>query len=238
MAKPQRKNFKRKREPKEFEEEVIQVDRVTRVTKGGRQLRFRATVVIGDKKGRVGYGVAKSSEVQGAIQKAVTKAKKSLIIVPIYEGTIPHSIQVKFKAAKVLIKPAGAGTGIIAGGAVRKMLDLAGVKNVLSKSLGSNNRLNTTKAAYKALSELRERPGLETDRSKLKKKAAAPMSRGGATIKTMSKKEAKEMSTADKRKMVNTKADVAKKDAAKKETSEKAAPAKKAPAKTPTKKSE
>ena len=236
MAKPQRKNFKRKREPKEFEEEVIQVDRVTRVTKGGRQLRFRATVVIGDKKGRVGYGVAKASEVQGAIQKAVTKAKKNLIIVPIYDGTIPHSIQVKFKAAKVLIKPAGAGTGVIAGGAVRKMLDLAGVKNVLSKSLGSNNRLNTTKAAYKALSELRERPGLETDRSQIKKNEAAPTSKGGATMKTMTRKDAKTMATADKRKLVNTKkSEAPKKDLDKKETAEKAAPKKKAATKKTTK---
>ncbi len=200
MAKPQRKNQgRRRREPKEFEEEVIQVDRVTRVTKGGRQLRFRATVVIGDKKGRVAYGIGKSSEVQGAIQKAVSKAKKQLIHVPIYNGTIPHSIQVKFKAAKVLLRPAGAGTGIIAGGAVRKMLDLAGVKNVLSKSLGSNNRLNTTKAAYKALATLRERPGLETDQVKVKKKESAP-SKGGPTIKKMTKKDAKKMSTADKRK--------------------------------------
>jgi len=223
MAKPQRKNQRRRRrEPKEFEEEVIQVDRVTRVTKGGRQLRFRATVVIGDKKGRVGYGIGKSSEVQGAIQKAVSKAKKSLINVPIYSGTIPHTIQVKFKAAKVFLKPAGEGTGVIAGGAVRKMLDLAGVKNVLSKSLGSNNRLNTTKAAYKALSELRERPGLETDQSKSKKAASAPTSKGGASVKTMSKKEAKEMSTADKRKMTpKKKAPAAKKPAAKKPAAKK-----------------
>jgi len=218
MAKPQRNNRRRRREPKEFEEEVIQVDRVTRVTKGGRQLRFRATVVIGDKKGRVAYGIGKSSEVQGAIQKAVTKAKKQLIVVPIYNGTIPHSIQVKFKAAKVLLKPAGEGTGVIAGGAVRKMLDLAGVKNVLSKSLGSNNRLNTTKAAYKALSQLRERPGLETDRSKTKKAADAPTSKGGATVKKMTKKAAKEMSTADKRKATPKKKAAPKKDAPKKTT--------------------
>jgi small subunit ribosomal protein S5 len=221
MAKPQRKNQRRRREPKEFEEEVIQVDRVTRVTKGGRQLRFRATVVIGDKKGRVGYGIGKSSEVQGAIQKAVSKAKKDLINVPIYNGTIPHSIQVKFKAAKVLLKPAGEGTGVIAGGAVRKMLDLAGVKNVLSKSLGSNNRLNTTKAAYKALSELRERPGLETDQSKTKKAADAPASKGGPSVKKMTKKEAKEMSTADKRKAAPKKKTTAKKAADKKPAAKK-----------------
>jgi len=186
MAKPQRKNF-RKREPKEFEEEVIQVDRVTRVTKGGRQLRFRATVVIGDKKGRVGYGIGKATEVQLAIQKAVTRAKKNLIRIPLYNGTIPHRIQVKFKAAIVLLKPASDGTGIIAGGAVRKMLDLAGVRNVLSKSLGSNNRLNTTKAAYKALSELRERPDRETDFEKSK---TTKIDRATPQVKKISRKDA------------------------------------------------
>jgi small subunit ribosomal protein S5 len=198
MARPQRKKFRKKREPKEFEEEVIQIDRVTRVVKGGRRLRFRATVVIGDKKGRVAYGIGKSTEVQLAIQKAVSKAKTNLIEVPIYNGTIPHSIQVKFKAAKVLIKPASEGTGIIAGGAVRKMLDLAGVKNVLSKSLGSNNKLNTTKAAYKALASLRLRPELETDKEKLSK---APKEKAAPGTKTISKKEAREMAEAGKRKV-------------------------------------
>ena len=198
MAKPHRKKFQKKREPKEFEEEVIQIDRVTRVVKGGRRLRFRATVVIGDKKGRVAYGIGKSTEVQLAIQKAVSKAKTKLIEVPIYNGTIPHSTQVKFKAAKVLIKPASEGTGIIAGGAVRKMLDLAGVKNVLSKSLGSNNKLNTTKATYKALSSLRLRPELETDKEKSKK---GPEDKAAPTTKKISKKEAKEMAEAGKRKV-------------------------------------
>lgn len=216
MAKPQRKNDRGPREPKEFEEEVIQVDRVTRVVKGGRRLRFRATVVIGDKKGRVGYGIGKSTEVQMAIQKAVTKAKKNLIEIPIYDGSIPHSVQTKYKAAVVLLKPASRGTGIIAGGAVRKMLDLAGVRNVLSKSLGSNNRLNTTKAAYQALSKLRRRPGLETDKeiaSVAQEDKAAPQ------VKKISKKKAQEMKDADKR-------GTAKKAAPKKDTAKKAAPKK------------
>jgi small subunit ribosomal protein S5 len=216
MARPNKK-FQKKREPKEFEEEVIQIDRVTRVVKGGRRLRFRATVVIGDKKGRVGYGIGKSTEVQSAIQKAVTKAKKNLIEVPLYSGTIPHQIQVKFKAAIVFLKPAGRGTGIIAGGAVRKVLDLAGVKNVLSKSLGSNNKLNTTKAAYQALSKLRLRPELETDKEKSKK---APVDKAAPQVKKISKKKAKEMVDADKRgnvKKATTKQPAAKKPAAKKE---------------------
>lgn len=200
MARPQKKNFQKK-EPKEFEEEVIQVDRVTRVVKGGRRLRFRATVVIGDKNGRVGYGIGKSVEVQAAIQKAVSKAKQRLIEVPIYNGTIPHTVQTKYKAAVVMLKPAGKGTGIIAGGAVRKILDLAGVKNVLSKSLGSNNRLNTTKAAYEALTKLRLRPELETDIEKTKK---IPEDKGAPTVKKISRKEAKDMAEAGK-KRVNVK---------------------------------
>ncbi len=204
MARPPRKKFQKKREPKEFEEEVIQIDRVTRVVKGGRRLRFRATVVIGDKKGRVAYGIGKSTEVQLAIQKAVSKAKTKLINVPIYNGTIPHTVQIKFKAAKVLLKPAGRGTGIIAGGAVRKMLDLAGVRNVLSKSLGSNNKLNTTKATFKALEKLRLRPELETDLEKSKK---APVDKAAPDVKKISKKDAKEMAEAGKRKMTSKKSE-------------------------------
>lgn len=193
MSKPERKNF-HKKEAKEFEEEVIQIDRVTRVVKGGRRLRFRATVVIGDKKGRVGYGIGKSVEVPNAIQKAVSKAKKNLIKIPIYNGTIPHAIQIKFKASIVLLKPAGEGTGIIAGGAVRKVVDMAGIKNILSKTLGSSNRVNNTKAAYIALTSLRERPELEKN-----KKAAAEAEgedRADAKIKTVTKSEAKEMAKA------------------------------------------
>src|SRR5210317_2067001 len=153
--KSHRKNFKAK---KEFEESVIQIDRVTRVVKGGRRLRFRATVCVGDKKGKVGVGIGKSNEVTGAIQKAVNAAKKSMIKVPLFKGTIPHDHQVKFKAAKILFKPAQAGTGIIAGGAVRTVLELAGVRNILTKSLGTTNKLATSKATILGLSELRETP--------------------------------------------------------------------------------
>lgn len=142
----------------EFEEEVIQIDRVTRVVKGGRRLRFRATVVIGNKKGKVGVGIGKSAEVQGAIKKAIAQAKKSLIEVPIIEETIPHKVQVKFKSAKLMILPACPGTGIIAGGPLRKILELAGVKNVMSKVFGCKNRLSNSQAAIMALSELRMFP--------------------------------------------------------------------------------
>lgn len=146
------------KEAKEYEEEVIQIDRVTRVVAGGRRLRFRALVVIGNYKGKVGLGIGKSNEVTGAIKKAVRLAKRDLIKVPLYQETIPHEIKTKFKSAKVLLLPASPGTGLIAGGAVRKILELAGIKNILSKSFGSANRLNTAQATIVALSELRFRP--------------------------------------------------------------------------------
>lgn len=158
MGKPAHKNRRRHRkEPKEFDEEVIQIDRVTRVVKGGRRLRFRATVVIGDRKGRIGIGIGKSTEVAGAIKKAISKAKNSVIRVPIFRDTIPHDIKIKFKASRILMLPAGEGTGIIAGGAVRKVVELAGIKNILSKSFGTNNRVSNTQATYKALGLLRKR---------------------------------------------------------------------------------
>lgn len=146
------------REAKEFEEEVIQIDRVTRVVKGGRRLRFRATVVIGNRKGKVGVGIGKSAEVQGAIQKAIAQAKKSLIQVPIVGQTIPHRIQIKFKSARLKLMPACPGTGIIAGGPLRKIIELSGVRDIMSKSLGSNNRLSNSQAAILALSQLSTLP--------------------------------------------------------------------------------
>ena len=139
------------KEAKEFEEEVLQIDRVTRVVKGGRRLRFRVTVIIGDRKGRIGIGIGKSNEVVGGIQKAISKAKKSVVKICIYDDTIPHEVNNKFKAAKVLLMPAGPGTGLIAGGAVRRVLELAGVKNILSKRLGSTNKINNAKATFYAL---------------------------------------------------------------------------------------
>lgn len=149
-----------KKEPKEFEEEVIQIDRVTRVVKGGRKLRFRATVAIGNRKGKVGIGIGKSNEVTGAIQKAIAKAKKNLIKVPLDGSTIPHNIKFKFKAAKLLLLPAVPGTGLIAGGTIRKVLELAGVKDILSKSLGTTNKVNCSKVAFLALKALTPNPNM------------------------------------------------------------------------------
>jgi small subunit ribosomal protein S5 len=145
-------------QPKEFEEKVIAIDRVARVVQGGRRFRFRATVVVGDGKGRVGVGVGKGGEVMSAISKAVARAKTQIITVPLKEHTIPHEIQVKFAGAIVLLKPASAGTGVIAGGAVRNVVEVAGIRDLLTKSLGSSNKVNNAYATAMALSQLKPTP--------------------------------------------------------------------------------
>lgn len=155
-SRPDRKrNDRRSKEPKEFDEHVLQVARVTRVVKGGRRMRFRVTVVVGNRKGNVGIGTGKSGEVQGAVQKAVSDAKRHMLHVPLEEGTIPHEVNFKFKAARIRILPASEGTGVIAGGALRPIMELAGVRNVLSKRYGSTNILVNAQAAMKALAMLR-----------------------------------------------------------------------------------
>ncbi|PIQ78241.1 30S ribosomal protein S5 [Candidatus Peregrinibacteria bacterium CG11_big_fil_rev_8_21_14_0_20_46_8] len=148
----------RRREPSEYDEEVLQIDRVTRVVKGGRRLRFRATVIVGNRKGKVGLGIGKSNEVIGAIQKAIQKAKRQMIIVPLHNDSIPHDIKLKFKSARILLLPASEGTGIIAGGAIRKIAELAGIKNLLSKIVGTNNRITNAQATMIALKKLRKLP--------------------------------------------------------------------------------
>jgi len=153
MAKPQRNNKKRsKREKPEFDQNIVDLARVTRVTKGGKHLSFRALVLIGDRKGRVGYGVQKGADVQIAVDKAVKQAKKNIMNVPFDKETIPHRVEAKFKGAKVMIKPAPQGSGIIAGGAVRTVLDFAGVPNASAKMIGkSNNKIANVKATFEAL---------------------------------------------------------------------------------------
>lgn len=143
------------REEREFAQEIIDLARVTRVTKGGKRMRFRACVVIGDKKGRVGYGVAKGADVTFSVNKAVNQAKKHMFTVPIINETIPHRVDAKFASAVVLLKPAPKGSGIIAGGATRVVLQMAGVPNVVSKMLGSKNKINNVKVTFKALALLR-----------------------------------------------------------------------------------
>ncbi len=189
----------KKREPKEFSEEVIQIDRVTRVVKGGRKLRFRATVAIGNKKGKVGIGVGKSKEVTGAIQKAISKAKKSLITVPIDGATIPHNVKIKYKSSKIIFMPAGPGTGIIAGGPIRKVLDLAGIKDILSKSFGTTNKVNNTKATYEALSRLQETPGM-AKRQKSSRESAEKEKKEQPKKKSTKKEETKKSDSKPKKK--------------------------------------
>ena len=141
-------------EPKEFEELVINIDRVARVVKGGRRFRFKALVVVGNNKGKVGVGVAKGADVQAAISKATDVAKKSIITIPIENETIPHDVEMKFSGAHVLLKPAAPGTGIIAGGAVRSIIGVTGIRNLLSKSLNSANKVNIAYATIEALRSL------------------------------------------------------------------------------------
>ena len=154
MGKPKRANRMREViDKKEYEEEVLKIDRVTRVVKGGRRLRFRATVIIGNRKGKVGIGLGKATEVAEAIKKAVTVAKKNIIQVPIVNETIPFEVDQKFKAAKIMLRPAQIGKGVIAGSAARRILELAGVSNVIAKSLGSPNKINLAKATIAALKQ-------------------------------------------------------------------------------------
>lgn len=144
------------REPKEFEEKVVKIGRITKVVKGGRRMRFNALVVVGNKKGQVGFGTGKAKEVPEAIKKAIEDAKKNLITVPIVQDrTIPHEIIGKHGAGQVFLKPASQGTGIIAGGPVRDVLELAGVHDILSKSQGSNTPINMVRATVDALKRLR-----------------------------------------------------------------------------------
>ena len=139
----------------ELKEKLVNLNRVAKVTKGGRTFSFAAIVVVGDGKGAVGHGLGKARDVSESIAKAVDDAKKNLIKVPLYKGTIPHEQKGKFGAGKVLIKPAADGTGVIAGGAMRAVLEMAGVQNVLAKAQGSSNPHNVVKATIDALAKLR-----------------------------------------------------------------------------------
>ena len=141
-------------EEKQFDERTLDIDRVARVVKGGRRFRFRALVVIGDHKGGVGMGIAKGADVTTAITKATEIAKKELVRIALYKSTIPHEVEVRVSGSRILIKPASIGTGLIAGSVVRTILEVAGIKDVLSKSLGSSNKTNTAYATMAALQQL------------------------------------------------------------------------------------
>lgn len=145
----------RAEEEKQFDERVIHIDRVARVVRGGRRFRFRALVVIGDRKGKVAMGIAKGADVTAAVTKAVESAKRTFQKVVVVNGTIPHEVTSKVGGAKILLMPASKGTGLIAGGTVRTVLEVAGIQNVLSKSLGSSNKINVAYATLKALETLK-----------------------------------------------------------------------------------
>ena len=149
----------------DFVEQVVQLNRTSKKTSGGNSMSFSAMVVVGDKKGRVGVGLGKAPEVSEAIRKGSTKARKQMITVPMYKSTIPHQIEVKLGAARVLLKPAPEGTGVIAGGAVRAVVEAAGVRNILSKVLGTNNKISNVYATMSALQQLQTRTELTSKKA-------------------------------------------------------------------------
>ena len=183
---------RRQEKPKdEFEQKLVEIRRVTRVTGGGKQLSFRACVVIGDRKGRVGVAAAKGKDVPGAINKAINKAKKEMINITIVDGTIVHDVVYKFKAAKIMLKPAKLGRGVIAGGAMRMVLELAGIENIVGKIRGSNNKLNNVKATIMALDSLMD--------IKPKKKKEKKVTADKVEVKSEVKKEKKDTKSITKK---------------------------------------
>ncbi|MEK7105698.1 MAG: 30S ribosomal protein S5 [Patescibacteria group bacterium] len=143
------------REPREYDQKILDLSRVTRVTAGGKRMRFRVCLIIGDHLGQVGYGVTKGADVQISVEKAVRAAKKKLMRIPLINETIPFAVKAKFGASEIILMPAPKGTGLKAGGAVRSVLELAGVPNAVSKILGSSNKINTVKATFDALHQLK-----------------------------------------------------------------------------------
>ena len=155
----------RKREESEFDEDVVFINRSSKTTKGGRRMSFSAVVVVGDKKGRVGLGYGKANEVADAIRKGGEAARRRLVRVVMQGTTIPHAVTGQCDGGRVLLMPASEGTGMIVGGGMRAVLDMAGVRNVLGKSQGSKNRLNVVKATFDALSQLRTEEAIKADRA-------------------------------------------------------------------------
>lgn len=158
------KNFDK--DQKEFVEKLVTLKRTSKTVKGGRRMSFAALTVVGDKAGRVGYGFGKANDVSEAIKKSIDKAKKNLITVPMKNGTIPHDVVGKYKSSSVLLKPACSGTGIIAGGAVRAILEAAGATDVLSKSLGSSTAVNVVRATFDAIEHMMNASSIAKNRGK------------------------------------------------------------------------
>jgi small subunit ribosomal protein S5 len=161
-----RKDHNRESAPKEFVEKLVKLNRTAKVVKGGRRFSFSALTVVGDQKGKVGFGFGKANDVTEAIRKSIDKAKRNMVFVPIKNGTIPHEIQADFKSSCVLLKPACSGTGLIAGGAVRAVLEAAGATDVLSKSLGSSSAVNVIRATFEALKQLMNAKTVAKNRGK------------------------------------------------------------------------
>ncbi len=194
FSRGKKKRFQ-KREKPEFEQRLLDLARVTRVVKGGRRFSFRASVVIGDRKGKVGFGVAKGSDVSIAIGKAFAAAKKNMILVKRTNTTIAFDIEKKFGAAKIIMRPAKEGRGIVAGGAMRSVFELAGVKDIVAKSLGSSNKINVARATMAALEEL----GVQMIGKGLKKKTpiVKMVEKEGKKVVSV-KKEMKKVDKAEK----------------------------------------
>lgn len=161
-----RKDHNRESAPKEYVEKLVKLNRTAKVVKGGRRFSFSALTVVGDQKGKVGFGFGKANDVTEAIRKSIDKAKHNMVIVPIKNGTIPHEIQADYKSSCVLLKPACSGTGLIAGGAVRAVLEAAGATDVLSKSLGSSSAVNVIRATFVALQQLMNAKTVAKNRGK------------------------------------------------------------------------
>ena len=161
-----RKERTPKKEVSDIDKRVVSVRRVTKVVKGGRTLRFSALVVVGDGKGRVGLGIGKSKDVSSAIEKATTIAKRSMKLIPIVNGTIPHETTGKFSATKILLLPAREGTGVIAGGSARAVIELAGIKDIVTKTHGSSNKINCVKATMEGLLSLKTKEEIARRRGK------------------------------------------------------------------------
>lgn len=197
-------------EEKQFDERVVHIDRVARVVKGGRRFRFRALVVVGDRKGKVGIGSAKGADVTAAVTKATEVAKKHFVPIVLYKGTIPHEVDAKVAGARILVMPAAPGTGLIAGGVVRTVLEVAGVSNALSKSLGSSNKTNIAYATIAALQTLEPAKNWITTKYQASAKTAKKAEK---VAPTKDEVKAAPVKKASEGKKLNSKKSVAQKEA-------------------------